>query len=141
MASSRPPGPSQRVALRGGFSPITGMTFQGQNEEKGRKIMDNLFNIEVEEVQNADHPTATIRARMLSCRSAASPSTSPGPQINAPVQNKGGELIVSEVRPALHAHVAGNPVPLSFRRLQRALHLTDRWVLSMWRLRTPLWRR
>ena len=38
--------PSKRIILRGGFSPISGMTFVGQNEPKGKLILDNLFNVE-----------------------------------------------------------------------------------------------
>ena len=55
-------GPSQRVVLRGGFSPITGLTFRGQNEEKGKKIAINLFN--VEEIQVPGENTV-ITAKIL----------------------------------------------------------------------------
>lgn len=64
MASALPPptDSGRKVILRGGFSSISGLEFQGQNLVKGRQILDNLFNIE--EVQEEGKAT-TISARIL----------------------------------------------------------------------------
>ena len=62
------PGPKSKppITLRGAFPSINGLTFDGKKLKNGRELIeDNLFNIEVEEVQGADQPTGTIRARMF----------------------------------------------------------------------------
>ena len=64
MASSHPNPPP--ITLRGAFSSISGLTFTGAKLKNGKELIDdNLFNIEVEEVQKSDDPKAVIRARMF----------------------------------------------------------------------------
>lgn len=58
------------VVLRGAFLPISGMTFQGQSEKKGKELMANLFN--VEERQEKEKNTV-IQARMLRTTNISDP--------------------------------------------------------------------
>ena len=51
------------IILRGAFSSITGLTFQGQNIPKGRDLIPNLMNPEEEQIPGED--TVTIRGRII----------------------------------------------------------------------------
>ena len=57
-----PSGPAA-VKLRGAFSTIWGLEFQGQNEPKGRQLIPNLVN--PEEVQIPGKSTTTITSQII----------------------------------------------------------------------------
>ena len=51
------------ITLLGAFSSINGLNFDGKKLQNGRELKDNLFNIQVEEVQNSSK--TVIRAKMF----------------------------------------------------------------------------
>ena len=51
------------ITLLGAFSSINGLNFDGKKLQNGRELKDNLFNIQVEEVQNSSR--TVIRAKMF----------------------------------------------------------------------------
>ena len=62
------------LTLRGAFSSINGMEFNDAKKKNGRALInDNLFNIEVEEVQNRERRTAVIRARIFRTTNVTQP--------------------------------------------------------------------
>ena len=61
MASPSPSTPN--ITLRGAFSSIKGLNFSKRRIRNGRELLDNLFNIQVEEKQASGN--AVISARMM----------------------------------------------------------------------------
>ena len=58
-----PESTTPNITLRGAFSSIKGLNFSESKIRNGRELLDNLFNIQVEEQQASGK--AVIRARML----------------------------------------------------------------------------
>ena len=54
---------SSTITLRGAFSSINGMKFDGQKEVKGRRLMKNLMN--VEEIITPGAATTVIQAKII----------------------------------------------------------------------------
>ena len=61
MAS--PESTTPNITLRGAFSSIKGLNFSESKIKNGRELLNNLFNIQVEEKQASGN--AEIRARMI----------------------------------------------------------------------------
>ena len=53
----------KNITLRGAFSSIKGLNFTGKKIRNGKELLDNLFNIQVEEKQTSGN--AVISARMI----------------------------------------------------------------------------
>ena len=63
LTMARPQSTCPNITLRGAFSSIKGLNFTGKKIRNGKELLDNLFNIQVEEKQTSGN--AVISARMI----------------------------------------------------------------------------